>query len=69
MKDDQIVRATSAVATVASYGFYVGLNGTGDVMAGFLGTFNPFTAVLGVLLLLAFPELIDRFPVGPQRKQ
>lgn len=69
MKADQLVRSVSALGTVASYMIYLGLNGGGDVSVPALGTRDPFIVVLAVLLVLAFPELIDKTPKLPSRKQ
>lgn len=67
MKGDQVVRGIVAASTVTTYGLFVGLNGTGPVEFPYLGQWDPFAAVLCLLMLLAFPELIDRLPFGPTR--
>lgn len=68
MKDDQVVRAVAAVCLVGIYTAHKGLNGTGPVEVPWMGTVAPIVLVTGSLLVLAFPELIDRFPMGPTRK-
>ena len=69
MKNDQIVRSVVAVAVVGAYAVYVGLNGSGPVDVPTLGVINPFVITLGVLLGLAFPEVVHAFPLGPTRKK
>jgi len=69
MKGDQFVRAVAAVGVVAAYGIYVGLNGSGRVAVSLLGEMHPFVLTMLSLMTLAFPELLDRFPLGPTRKK
>lgn len=69
MKDDQFVRAVAAVAVVAAYAIYVGLNGSGPVAVSLLGEMHPFVLTVLCLMTLAFPELLDRFPLGPTRSK
>jgi len=67
MKGDQIVRSVAAAGVVAAYGIYVGLNGNGPVAVSLLGEMHPFVMTVFALMTLAFPELLDRFPMGPTR--
>lgn len=67
MKGDQFVRAVAALGVVVAYGIYVGLNGSGPVSVGFMGEMHPFVITVFSLMTLAFPELLDRFPLGPTR--
>lgn len=67
MKDDQVVRMVVAVCLVAAYAVHVGLNGGGPVRLLGVGSMKPFAFVATLELILAFPELLDSFPLGPSR--
>ena len=67
MKNDQVIRAVAAVGTVAAYGIHVGLNGGESITVFGTGPYHPFAVTLGVLLVITFPELLDRLPIGPTR--
>jgi Na+(H+)/acetate symporter ActP len=71
MKNDQIIRSVAAICSVAVYVAYLGLNGSGPVTVGIFGvdTTNPLVLTLGVILLIALPEVIDMFPWGPTRSK
>lgn len=69
MKDDQLVRCVAAVCIVVAYSANAGLNGNHPVSLWGLGEIEPFSLTALVLLMLAFPELLDRLPVGPTREK
>jgi hypothetical protein len=68
VKGDQVVRIAAAVCVVGVYLGFVGLNGHRPIDVGFVGTMDPFALVILAELTLAFPELLDRLPFGPTRK-
>jgi hypothetical protein len=67
MKDDQILRGAGIlVATVAYIARLVTIgNGTVDVL-GYAA--NPFALFLVAVVVLALPEVVDKFPLGPTRE-
>lgn len=68
MKDDQIVRIAAAVSLAGIYIGHVAFNGSGPVQTP-TGRMSPFFLAVSGELILAFPELLDRLPFGPTRKQ
>jgi len=69
MKNDQIVRVVAIGAYVTSLGVFYGLNGSGPVMVPFFGATSPFGLVVILSMVTAFPELLDRLPMGPTRQE
>lgn len=68
MKDDQIVRIVVAVCLVAGYFIHVAVNGGDQISLFVVGEVEPFSFLCLIELTLAFPELLDRLPFGPTRK-
>lgn len=69
MNSAPVVRCVVAVCMVLAYIANAGLNGNHPVTLWGVGEVEPFSLTALVLLVLAFPELLDRFPWGPTREK
>lgn len=67
MKQEAVVRlGVGALVTIAYAGRLVAVgNGSVDLF-GFAA--NPFALTVLALIVIAVPEIVDQFPLGPTRK-
>lgn len=67
MRDDQLVRVAASLSLAGIYTAHVAFNGGGPVKVWMLADQSPLFITVVAQLTLAFPELIDRLPFGPNR--
>lgn len=69
MRDDQLVRVAASFSVALIFASHVAFNGSGPVKVWLMPNQSPLFLALATQLMLAFPELLDRLPFGPNRSK
>jgi len=68
MRNDQIVRVVTSLSVALMYSSHVAFNGSGPIPVPLMANQSPLVVGVATQLMLAFPELLDRLPYGPNRE-
>ena len=69
MRNDQLVRVAVSFSVALIFSSHVAFNGSGPVKVWLMPDQSPLFLALLTQLMLAFPELLDRVPFGPNRSE